>query len=161
MVFVMQIREDDLRGPEIAELLQAHLDTMAKHSPPESVFALNLSALRAPDITFWSVWEADALLGCGALRELDSRQGEIKSMHTAAAHRGKGGAQMLLTHIVGEARNRSYQRLSLETGSVAAFAAAQKLYARNGFVKTGPFGGYIENPFSLFMTLDLDVETGV
>lgn len=157
----MLIREDDLSGPEIANLLQAHLDTMAQHSPPESVFALDLDALRAPDITFWSVWEAKMLLGCGALRELDSQHGEIKSMHTAAAHRGKGVAQTLLTHIVGEAQNRSYHRLSLETGSVAAFSAAQALYARNGFVETGPFGDYIENPFSLFMSLDLRPETGV
>tara|TARA_Y100000588_G_C13909638_1_gene776539 strand:+ start:226 stop:699 length:474 start_codon:yes stop_codon:yes gene_type:complete len=157
----MEIREDDLRGPEIARLLQAHLDTMAAHSPPESVFALDLDALRSPDITFWTVWEEDDLVGCGALREIDNQNGEIKSMHTAAAHRGKGIAQTLLTHVLTEAKRRSYDRISLEIGSVAAFAPARALYARNGFVKTGSFGDYEENPFSLFMTLDLRTEDEV
>ena len=158
---MLHIREDDLSGPEIAQLLQAHLDTMAAHSPPESVFALDLDALRSPDITFWTVWEQDELVGCGALRELDKTHGEIKSMHTAAAHRGKGVAQTLLSHVLAEAKGRSYGRISLETGSVAAFEAAQALYARNGFVETAAFGDYVDNPFSLFMTLDLMAEDEV
>jgi len=155
MSIAMEIREGDLEGPEVALLLQAHLDTMAAHSPPESIFALDLDALRGRDITFWSVWEASTLVGCGALRELNVRHGEIKSMHTAAEHRGKGVAQALLTHIIEEANIRTYSKVSLETGSALAFSPARMLYSRNGFRETGTFGEYVANPFSVFMDLDL------
>ncbi len=153
----MHIREDDLRGPEIAALLQAHLDTMALHSPPESIHALNLDALRVPEITFWTAWEETRLLGCGALKALGSGHGEIKSMHTALQSRGRGVARRILEHILGEAAARSYTRLSLETGSADAFEPARKLYARYGFALTGPFGDYVEDPFSVFMTRELDI----
>ena len=151
----MQIRVDDLRGPEIAELLQAHLDHCRTWSPPESVHALDLNGLRSPDVTFWSAWDGAGLLGCGALKALDASQGEIKSMHTAAKHRGRGVAAALVAHIVAEARSRSYRRLSLETGSMDAFAPARALYARFGFIDSGPFGDYRLDPHSIFMTLDL------
>jgi putative acetyltransferase len=151
----MQIRVDDLRGLEIAELLRAHLENCRKWSPPESVHALDLNALRSPDVTFWTAWDGASLLGCGALKELDSIQGEIKSMHTAAKHRGRGVAAGLVTVMVAEARTRSYQRLSLETGSMDAFAPARALYSRFGFICSGPFGEYILDPNSVFMTLDL------
>lgn len=151
----MIIREDDLTGPEIAALLQAHLDTMALHSPPESIHALDLDALRVPDVTFWTVWDGPDLLGCGALKELDAGHGEIKSMHTAEQHRGRGVARLLVKYILRTARDRGYARLSLETGSMEAFAPARALYARFGFVETGPFGDYAEDPFSVFMTLVL------
>lgn len=103
----MQIRVDDLRGPEIAELLRAHLEHCRKWSPPESVHALDLDALRSPEVTFWTAWDGASLLGCGAMKELDSFQGEIKSMHTAAKYRGRGVAAGLVTHMVAEARSRS------------------------------------------------------
>jgi putative acetyltransferase len=103
---ILQIRVDDLSGPEIAELLRAHLATMAMHSPPESIHALDLDALRAPGITFWTVWDGVELLGCGALKEIDSLHGEIKSMHTAARHRGRGVARRMVEHIVRTARER-------------------------------------------------------
>jgi putative acetyltransferase len=153
----MLIREDDLRGPEIANLLSAHLASAREHSPPESVHALDLEALRAPEITFWTLWDGPDLLGCGALKELDTRHGEIKSMHTAAPHRRRGVAARLLTHIIEEARARRYRRLSLETGSPEAFAPARALYARFGFVICGPFASYREDPYSVFMTRDLTV----
>ena len=149
------IRRDDLNGPEIAELLQTHLDDAARHSPRESVHALDLEGLRVPEITFWSVWSGGTLLGCGALKELSPVHGEIKSMHTASVHRGKGVAARLLTHILNEAKARSYQRLSLETGSMAAFAPARALYTRFGFETCAPFAGYRDDPNSVFMTLDL------
>jgi putative acetyltransferase len=149
------IRQDDLRGPEIAELLRAHLASARKHSPPESVHALDLEALRAREITFWTLWDGPDLLGCGALKELDPSHGEIKSMHTAEACRRRGVAARILTHIIGEARSRRYRRLSLETGSPEAFAPARALYARFGFVICGPFENYREDPYSVFMTLDL------
>ena len=154
----MQIRVDDPQGPEVATLLRAHLEHSRKWSAPESSHALDLDALRSPEITFWTAWDGARLLGCGALKELNPFHGEIKSMHTAVEHRGRGVAIGLLTHIIDEARSRSYQRLSLETGSMDAFAPARALYSRFGFIDAGPFGDYILDPNSVFMTLDLKNE---
>jgi putative acetyltransferase len=151
----MEIRIDDLTGPEISDLLREHLENMFENSPPESVHALGLEELRKPEITFWTAWSGRALLGCGALKELDSHHGEIKSMRTVTAHRRKGVAAKLLEHILGEARRRNYKRISLETGSMEAFMPAQRLYARFGFQTCGPFAGYIEDPNSVFMTKEL------
>jgi putative acetyltransferase len=151
----LEIRTDDLQGPEIAGLLQRHLDQAAMHSPRESIHALDLDGLRAPAITFWSAWEGGQLLGCAALRELAADHGEIKSMHTAAEHRGKGVAAGLLTHLLDVARARAYRRVSLETGTMEGFAAARALYARFGFRPCPPFGEYRDDPNSLCMTLEL------
>jgi putative acetyltransferase len=151
----MDICLDDLRGPEVARLLEEHLRHMHSLSPPESVHALDLEALRRPDITFWTLRQDGELLGCGALKELDPAHGEIKSMRTATRHLRKGVAAKILTHIIEEARRRGYRRLSLETGSPDEFAPAQKLYERFGFSYCGPFGNYVEDPYSLFMTLEL------
>lgn len=148
----MDIRLDPLTGPEIAGLLQEHLDDMARHSPPESVHALDLGKLRRPDIHFWSGWRDGVLVGCAALRELDPTHGEIKSMRTAAAHVRTGVAAALLAHLLDEARRRGYRRLSLETGTPAAFAPARAMYARFGFEPCAPFGDYTEDPYSMFMT---------
>ena len=148
----MGIRVDDLSGPQVIGLLQVHLQSMALHSPPESVHALDLAALRKPDITFWSVWDESELMGCGAIKELDPRHGEIKSMRTASTHLRKGVAAALLRHILDESRRRSYRQLSLETGSMAAFAPARSLYASFGFEACGPFADYVEDPYSVFMT---------
>ena len=148
----MNIIVDDLRGPEIRHLLQQHLDGMALHSPPESVHALDLDGLRRPDITFWTVWDGAELMGCGALKALDSRHAEIKSMRTATPHLRKGVARAMLLHILDAARGREYQRLSLETGSAQAFVPAHRLYASLGFDFCGPFAGYAEDPYSVFMT---------
>jgi putative acetyltransferase len=128
---------------------------MHEHAPAESTHALDLEALKSPDITFWTVWQGPELIGCGALKELDTRQGEIKSMRTAGAHRGRGVASKMLEHIIKEARERSYSRLSLETGSMAAFAPSRALYVRFGFEYRGPFADYKEDPNSVFMTLGL------
>jgi putative acetyltransferase len=151
----MRIMVDDLRGPAIRALLEEHLRSMALHSPPESVHALDLVALRHPSITFWTAWEdgdAGELLGCGALKDLGNGEGEIKSMRTAAPHLRKGVARALLLHILGAATSSGYQRLSLETGSAAAFEPAHRLYASLGFECRGPFGDYVEDPYSVFMT---------
>ena len=117
----MHIELDDLSRPEIAELLKEHLAAMFVHSSPQSVHALPIEGLRSPDITFWSVWENGELLGCGALKELDSQHGETKSMRTASAHLRKGVARAVVRQIIAEAKRRGYRRLSLETGSMAAF----------------------------------------
>jgi putative acetyltransferase len=146
------IELDDLTGPKIAELLSEHLREMHVHSPPESVHALDLDALRKPEITFWSVWLGEELVGCGALREIDSRHGEIKSMRTATRFRGQGAGTLIVRHIIGEAQQRGYERLSLETGSMAAFEPARRLYRKHGFIDCGPFADYIPDPNSVFMT---------
>jgi putative acetyltransferase len=152
MQIQIDIRVDDLSGPEIARLLQEHLQSVALHSPPESVHALDVEALRRPEITFWTVWQGSELTGCGALKELDPQHGEIKSMRTASAHLRKGVAARLLGHMLEEATRRSYRRLSLETGSMEAFAPARRLYTRFGFQPCGPFADYVDDPYSVFMT---------
>jgi putative acetyltransferase len=151
----MDIRIDDLRGPEIAALLQEHLRDMYRVSPPESVHALDLDSLRKPDITFWTIWDADILAGCGAIKELDPQHAEIKSMRTASAHRRKGVAKQLLQHLLDEAKQRGYTRVSLETGSMDFFMPARALYASFGFKNCPPFSDYIEDPNSVFMTKEL------
>ena len=151
----MRIETDDLTRPQVHALLQEHLDDMYALSPPESVHALDLARLRGADITFWTLWSGDELLGCGALKALDAHHGEIKSMRTVPRHLRKGVAAALLAHIIDEATQRRYGRLSLETGSMAAFAPARALYAGFGFVACGPFADYVEDPYSVFMSKDL------
>ena len=151
----MNIRVDDLNGPEILQLLRDHLRSMYRHSPPESVHALDVESLRQPDITFWTIWQDSELMGCGALKELDPTHGEIKSMRTVTAHLRKGVAAAMMVHILEEARRRNYRRLSLETGSMDVFAPARSLYARFGFKFCSPFADYVEDPFSVFMTREL------
>ena len=153
--FQMIIKPDNLTSPEIHQLLQQHLQSMALHSPPESIHALDIDALRQPGITFWTAWEGTKLLGCGAMKELDAQHAEIKSMRTASAHLRKGVANALLAHIMGEAKRRGYQRLSLETGSAAAFEPAHCLYAASGFTVCGPFAGYTSDPYSVFMSREI------
>lgn len=155
-----RIRADDLAGPAIAALLREHLDGVAEHSPPESIHALDLDGLRGPDVTVWSAWAGDEIVGCGALRELDATHGEIKSMRTAAGHLRRGVASAILRHLLDVARARGYRRLSLETGSQDGFLPARTLYARFGFVPCGPFGDYAEDPHSVFMTRTLETPAG-
>lgn len=151
----MRIEIDDLSRPAVHELLREHLTNMYELSPVEKVFALDLTKLRAPDITFWTVWDGDLLLGCGALKELSPTQGEIKSMRTPAKHRRRGAGRAVLERIIEVARERGYEWLSLETGSHPAFLVAQDLYRKVGFQYSGPFGGYQEDPNSVFMSLRL------
>jgi putative acetyltransferase len=151
----MEIKLDDITGPEIRALLEEHLQNMHSISPPESVHALDLDNLRKPEISFWTVWSGDELLGCGALKEISACHGEIKSMRTAAAHRRSGVARAVLIHIIGEAQNRKYTKLSLETGSQDAFEPARRLYESFGFNYCPPFEGYTEDPNSVFMTKEL------
>ena len=148
----MHIRQDDLAGPEIRALLEEHLRNMRSISPPESVHALDLEALRKPEITFWTVWSGAELLGCGALKALDARHGEIKSMRTAARHRRQGVARAMLAHIIDAARVRQFERLSLETGAQPEFEPARRLYEDFGFEYCAPFGEYAEDRNSVFMT---------
>ena len=151
----MHIELDNLSRHEVHALLNEHLANMYELSPPESVHALDLTKLRAPDITFWTIWDGSLLLGCGALKELTPAHGEVKSMRTPQALRRRGAARAILAHIVAEARSRGYRRLSLETGSQEAFEPAQKLYQSFGFSHCGPFADYQPDPNSVFMTLEL------
>ena len=148
----MQIRIDDLTGPEVEQLLQEHLEDMASHSPLESVHALDLCALKAPHITFWTAWIEGDLAGCGALSELNASHAEIKSMRTSRTHLRQGVAAGLLRHILTVAKDRKYSRVSLETGTMRAFRPARILYQRFGFTDCAPYEGYQEDPHSICMT---------
>lgn len=149
----MNIQDGGLDDPQVIALLRLHLAGMHAHSPPESVHALDLSGLRRSDMTFWTAWDGDELLGCGALKQLDAGHGEIKSMRTDPAHLGKGVGARILERIMAAARARGYRRLSLETGSGEAFDAAHALYRKFGFSECGSFGDYPnDDPFSRFMT---------
>lgn len=148
----LTIRQDDLRGPEVAALLTRHMDHMLSITPAESVYALDIERLRVPEITFWSAWLDGDLAGCIALKDLGDGHGEIKSAHTAAERRGQGIGGALVAHLLQEARTRGFERLSLETGRTDHFRAAQELYRRFGFEESGPFGGYGPDPHSYFMT---------
>ena len=149
----MRIEVDDLSHPQVHAVLREHLDHMHALSPAQQVFALNLTQLRAPEITFWTLWENDELLGCGALKALSATHGEVKSMRTADQHRGRGAGRALLVRVVETAMQRGYQKLSLETGTHPAFMPAQQLYLSMGFKVSGPFADYEANAHSLFMEL--------
>jgi len=151
----MNIRIDDLQHPAVHTLLNEHLQNMYELSPADSVHALDLNGLRKTNITFWTVWEDEVLIGCGALMELDLKHGEIKSMRTSMAHRRKGAGRAILAHLLKVARGRGYERLSLETGTAEAFEPARKLYESFGFNYCGPFADYKVDPHSVFMTLRL------
>ena len=156
---MLDIRRDDVTGPEIVALLTRHLDEMRALSPPESVHALDLDGLRRPEMTLWTAWEDGVLLGCGGLKMLDAahgeRHGELKSFHTSRDARGRGIATAILAHIMQEAGRRGLRRLSLETGRPEPFRAARDLYARHGFVECPPFGTYWDDPFSICMTREI------
>ena len=152
--FVIQL--DDLSDARVRDLIGMHLAAVREFSPPESIHALPIEALLAPGMSVWSVWLGDSLAGCGALRELDRTHGEVKSMRTAPEFLRRGVARALMDHIMAVARGRGYQRLSLETGAMAAFEPARALYRRLGFVDCAPFGEYHEDRNSVFMTREID-----
>lgn len=151
----LTIRSDDLSGPEILALLQLHLDEMHRWSPPESVHAMPAERLRQSDVTFFSAWDGDTLAGCGAIKHLDDRHGELKSMRAAPEYRGRGVGKAILGRLLDEARSRGYTRVSLETGRPEPFRPAQELYRAHGFVECPPFGDYVADEFSVCMTKEL------
>ena len=148
----MKIQVDNLKSVEVKQLLQEHHDDMLKHSPPESVHALDLSSLKAPDVTFWTAWIDGELAGCGALKKLNEKHAEIKSMRTSQQFLRKGVAAKLLTHMLNTAKTQSFAKISLETGTTNAFVPAQKLYKSFGFQECQPFLNYKEDPYSMFLT---------
>lgn len=152
---MMKIIEDDLTHPATQQLLAVHMQGMQDNSPSESVYALDLSGLQKADVTVWTLWNNEAVLGCGALHELSLQQAEIKSMRTHPDHLRKGVAAQLLEHMLGVAKIRGYKRLSLETGSGEAFDAALALYRKYGFQDGPAFSDYKASPFNQFLHLDL------
>ncbi|MBV8043067.1 GNAT family N-acetyltransferase [Pluralibacter sp.] len=152
---MFSIKTDDLSHPAVQALVAYHISGMLEQSPPESVHALGVQKLRDPAVTFWSVWEGEQLAGIGALKMLDDKHGELKSMRTATEFLRRGVANQFLQYIVQVARARGVLRLSLETGTQPGFAACHQLYAKHGFVDCGPFAGYSLDPNSRFMTLVL------
>jgi putative acetyltransferase len=152
---VIRIAVDDPAREDVVGLLADHLADMHATSPPESVHALDVDALKMPAMIFWTARDDGALLGCAALKELEPGHGEVKSMRTAAASRGAGVASALLVHLLEEAQARRYSRLSLETGSQDFFAPARRLYLRHGFTECSPFGDYTLDPHSRFFTREL------
>ncbi len=151
----LDIRVDDLSDPAVVALIAAHLDGMHDTSPPESVHALDIEGLRHPSITFWSARVDGELAGIGALKAMDAERGELKSMRVDDRFRGTGVGRAILRHIVAAARERGLKSLWLETGSPEDFVPAQRLYESEGFTVCGPFEGYTDDPFSVFMTRTL------
>ena len=151
----LRIELDDLSRAAVLGLLEEHLRNMYELSPPDKVFAFDASKLKAPGVTFWTAWNGESLLGCAALKEISSTEGEIKSMRTPASLRKTGAGRALLNHIIEVARSRGYHALYLETGCHPAFVPAQSLYRSAGFTVCGPFGAYRENGNSVFMSLRL------
>jgi len=152
---VLSFHEGDLDSVDVIDLLRFHFDQMQSTSPPEACHVLPLDGLKDPAVTFWAVRDEGRLVGVGALKELASDHGEVKSMRTAPEALGRGVGSLVLAHIVNEARRRGYARLSLETGNTEPFAAALRLYERDGFVSCGPFGDYQDTPFTRFFTCEL------
>jgi putative acetyltransferase len=151
----MQITPGDLTDPRVVDLLRHHLAGSEAHSGGSS-HALDLEGLQSPDVTFWTAWGGEMLVATGALKQLSRNHGEVKSMHTAEAARRNGAGSAMLGHIMSVARSRCMLRLSLETGSWDYFRPAVALYRRHGFIECPPFGDYVRDPNSIFMTLDLD-----
>ena len=149
------ISVDDPRADDVRKLLATHLAFAHEHSPPEDVHALDVSGLLDPTVTFFSFRLNGQLLGVGALKRLDAHHAELKSMHTDAAARRRGIGRAMVDHLIGVASDRGFRRLSLETGTMAAFEPARSLYASMGFVPCEPFGAYVPSPNSICMTLSL------
>jgi putative acetyltransferase len=157
-----EISIDDPQADDVRDLLERHLAFANEHSPPEDVHALDANGLLDPAVSFFSFRLNGELLGVGALKQLDGDHAELKSMHTAEAARGRGIGRAMVDHLIRVARERGLRRVSLETGTMPAFAAARSLYTKMGFLPCGPFGDYGESPNSACMTLFLDhqISTG-
>jgi putative acetyltransferase len=151
----MRIVQGDLRDPRLVELLRTHIERARAATAPGSAHALDIAGLQSPGVRIWTIWDGESLLGVGALKRLSADHGEVKSMHTAQSVRGRGVGTEMLRHIIAAARESAMSRLSLETGSWDYFRPARELYRKHGFVECLPFGDYVPDPNSVFMSLDL------
>jgi putative acetyltransferase len=154
-VKMMRIVQGDFGDPRIVALLNFHVTNARAQTAPGSAHALDLTGLQSPDVRFWAIWEDDELLGVGALKQLSSELGEVKSMHTSPSARRRGAGSAMLHYIIEFARSSGMTRLGLETGSWDYFIPARMFYKRHGFVECAPFGDYMADSNSVFMTLDL------
>jgi putative acetyltransferase len=152
---MLRIVEGDLRDPRVVRLLHIHLTSARAETAPGSAHALDLTGLQSPDISFWTMWDDETLVGIGALKRLSADHGEIKSMHTAQSMRGKGAGSAMLHHIIAIARARGMSCLSLETGSWDYFRPARAFDRGHGFIECPPFADYVLDPNSVFLSLDL------
>src|SRR5262245_39772435 len=152
----IEFRPDDLTGDPTRKLIERHLRGMYESSPPESVHAFSVDKLRDPKVTFWSAWIAEEIAGCGALKRLDRERCEIKSMRVADRFLGQGIGRAILQHLLAQARQKGFSSVWLETGSTESFIPALRLYKSAGFVRCGPFDDYVDDPFSVFMKLELE-----
>jgi putative acetyltransferase len=151
----MRIVPGDLTDPRIIDLLHTHVTTARAETARGSAHALDINGLQSPEISFWTIWDHDELLGVGALRRLSPDHGEIKSMHTTQSARRRGAGSAMLRHLIDKARADGLSRLSLETGSWDYFVPARSFYKHHGFVECPPFGDYVADANSVFMTLEL------
>ena len=151
----MTIKIDNIESIELRDLLEKHHEDMLKYSPVESVHALDISSLKSPDITFWTLWINDELAGCGALKKLNEKHAELKSMRTYQHFLRKGVASKLLTHILKMAKIQLFEKVSLETGTMKVFVPAQQLYRGFGFVECEPFSNYKDDTYSMFFTKNI------
>ena len=149
------IRQDELTGAPVIALLQLHLDEMHQFSPPDMAHAMPVERLRQGDVTFYSAWHGSALAAVGALKQIDTTKGEIKSMRASNAYRSKGAGEALLLHLMSEARKRGMVWLGLETGQTKPFRPALSLYRKHGFAPCEPFGDYLPGDFSICLARDL------
>jgi putative acetyltransferase len=152
---VIRIIQGDFSDSRVIDLLHVHLTNARAQTAPGSAHALDIRALQSPDISFWTIWDDETLMGCGALKRLSAKHGEIKSMHIVQFMRRKGAGSAMLRHIIEAAKARGLSRLSLETGTWEYFRPAREFYRNHGFVECPPFGDYVLDPNSAFMTLDL------
>ena len=150
-----RITEDTLERREVLDLLELHLAEAHALSPPTKVHAMPAERLRQGDVTFYSAWDGEALAAVGALREIEPRRGELKSMRSSTTYRGKGAGEAILRHLLAEARRRGYTWIGLETGRQAAFEPARTLYRKHGFAECEAFGDYVSDAFSLCMGREL------
>jgi len=152
---MMRITKGDFNDSRVVDLLRLHHASAHAQTAPGSAHALDIAGLQAADISLWTIWEGDTLLGVGALRRISQEHGEVKSMHTAKAARRRGAARAMLQHIVASAKESGMLRISLETGSWGYFLHARAFYRSIGFVECGAFGDYVPDPNSVYMTLEL------
>lgn len=152
---MLRIEKGGLDNEQVIAMLRFHFDTNISVTPKGSAHVFDLSRLKEPDISFWSAWDGDTLMGVGALKRMSASEGEIKSMHTLKTARCSGVGSAILTHLIGEAKRAGLSRLYLETGSFDFFAPARALYLRHGFNECAPFAGYKPDPNSTFMTMEI------
>lgn len=152
---MMRVIPGDFGDPRVVALLHTHMTRAHAETASGSAHALDITGLQAPDISFWAIWDGETLCGVGALKRLSAGHGEIKSMHTVESLRGQGAGGAMLDHLIAIAQTGGMSRVSLETGSWDYFAPARALYKRHGFVECAPFGEYVRDPNSVFMSLDV------